>query len=283
MNKLNVSDMLEVLDVSKASDVVDFLKTSKESGTKRPTVSAIIPALNEAGNLRHVLPRIPAWVDEVILIPGPSTDGTAEVARALMPHIRIVEQDGKGKGAALRSGIRAATGDIVVLLDADGSTDPIEIPNFVATLMAGADYAKGSRFLQGAGTSDMPGFRQMGNGSLVTLTNVLFGTRFTDITYGYNAFWRKHAEHLALDINNWAMEIISNIRVARDGLRVVEVASFEYQRITGEAKLDTFSAGWMILKAILQEWARGGRKSQAKQIAEPVDRRYFPGVVIDGF
>jgi glycosyltransferase involved in cell wall biosynthesis len=270
---------------SEVSSSMDFLRSTKDiiPGTaKRPTVSVIIPALNEAGNLRHVLPRIPTWVDEVILIPGPSTDGTPEVAKQIMPSIRIVEQDGKGKGAALRSGIRAATGDIVVLLDADGSTDPIEIPNFVATLMVGADYAKGSRFLQGAGTSDMPGFRQAGNGGLVTLTNVLFRTRFTDITYGYNAFWRKHADHLALDINNWAMEIISNIRVARDGLRVVEVASFEYQRITGEAKLATFSAGWMILKAILKEWARSVKNGKVYHQEEVADRRYFPGVIVDG-
>jgi glycosyltransferase involved in cell wall biosynthesis len=219
----------------------------------RPSVCVIIPALNEAENLPHVLPRIPTWVDEVILVPGNSTDGTADVAKKLMPSIRIVEQEGKGKGAALRAGVRAATSDILVLLDADGSTDPQEIPAFIGALITGADYAKGSRFLQGAGTADMPPLRILGNGALMALTNVLFKTRYSDITYGYNAIWRKHAEHLALEINNWAMEIVSNIRVARQGLRVVEVASYEYCRIAGEAKLATFSAGWTILKAILRE------------------------------
>ncbi|NJM40968.1 MAG: glycosyltransferase [Anaerolineae bacterium] len=219
-----------------------------------PTVSVIIPALNEAENLPHVLSRIPKWVDEVILIPGPSTDGTAEVAMQLMPDIRIVEQEGKGKGAALRCGMRAATGDILVLLDADGSTDPHEIPAFVGALLTGADYAKGSRFLQGGGTVDMTWLRQLGNGALMVLTNILFKTRYSDITYGYNAVWREHAECMALNIDNWAMEVISNIRVARQGLRVVEVASFEHLRIGGEAKLATFSAGWMILTAIVREW-----------------------------
>ena len=236
----------------------DFMSLSEHycaaSVAARPTVSVIIPALNEAENLSHVLSRIPKWVDEVVLIPGPSTDGTAEVAQEIMPSIRIVAQEGKGKGAALRCGIRASTGDILVLLDADGSTDPNEIPAFVGALLTGADYAKGSRFLQGGGTADMTPLRFLGNGALMVLANVLFKTRYSDITYGYNAVWRKHAECMALEIDNWAMEVTSNIRVARNGLRVVEVASFEHLRMGGEAKLSTFSAGWMILTAIVREW-----------------------------
>ena len=242
-------------DTKSSSSACDFASLFAGQFTRRPTVSVIIPALNEAENLPHVLPKIPTWVDEIILIPGPSTDGTPEVARALMPTIRVVDQEGKGKGAALRSGMRAATCDIVILMDADGSTDPAEIPAFVAALMCGADYAKGSRFLQGAGTDDMPLFRQLGNGGLTLLTNMLFRTRYSDITYGYNALWRKNADALALDIDGWACEIIGNIRAAKNGLRIVEVPSFERPRIAGEAKLGTFSAGWAILMAILREAA----------------------------
>ncbi len=252
---------------------IDFLQASRSpSNVARPTVTVIIPALNEAENLPHVLPRIPAWVQEVILVPGPSTDGTADVARQLLPSIRIVEQEGKGKGAALRAGVRAATGDIIVLLDADGSTDPAEIPAFVGALLTGADYAKGSRFLQGGGTSDMPFYRQVGNWGLTQLVNILFHTRFSDITYGYNAFWRVHAGKLAFDINNWACEIVGNIRAAGNGLRVIEVSSFEHDRIAGVAKLQTWSAGFMILKAILRE-AYSNRKSdsQGSLASRPVD------------
>ena len=129
----------------------------------RQTLSVVIPARNEAENLPYVLPRIPAWVHEVILVDGNSTDGTVAVARELWPSIRIVRQQGSGKGAALRTGFAAATGDIIVLLDADGSTDPAEIPIFVGALLAGADVVKGSRFLQGGGTSDMPLHRKLGN------------------------------------------------------------------------------------------------------------------------
>lgn len=233
------------------------------------TVSVIIPALNEAENLPHILPKIPSWVHEVILVDGNSTDNTVEVARQILPSIRIVKQEKgtRGKGAALRAGVNGARGDIVVLLDADGSTDPSEIPVFVSTLLAGADYAKGSRFLQGAGTTDMPFYRQIGNGALVQLTNVLFKTRYTDITYGYNAFWRVDASLLALEINGWACEIVNNIRAARNGLRIVEVASFEHDRIAGEAKLQTWSAGWTILKAILRERFDGNETASSNALS----------------
>jgi glycosyltransferase involved in cell wall biosynthesis len=191
------------------------------------SVSVIIPALNEAESLPHVLARIPRDVYEVILVAGHSTDGTADVARAAMPDIRVVAQEGRGKGAALRAGFAAATGDIIVHLDADGSTPPEEIPAFVAALVDGADYAKGSRFAPGAGTDDMTPLRKLGNGFFVTLTNVLFGSRFTDVTYGYNAVWRRHQDKLALEIDGWAHEIIGNIRTHRHGLRIVEVPSWE--------------------------------------------------------
>ena len=121
-----------------------------------------------------------------------------------LSSIRLVKQTGKGKGDALRCGYQAATGDIIVMLDADGSTDPAEIPAYVGALMAGADFAKGSRFLQGAGTADMPPLRRVGNTAIVILANLLFGLRFTDITYGYNAFWRSSAQFLALEIDGWA-------------------------------------------------------------------------------
>jgi glycosyltransferase involved in cell wall biosynthesis len=216
-------------------------------------VSVIVPALNEAENLPHVLPRIPGWVHEVLLVDGGSRDGTADMARRLRPTVRLIEQEGRGKGAALRSGFAAATGDIVVMLDADGSTDPAEIPAFVGALLAGADFAKGTRFIQGGGTADMPWLRRLGNWVFVTLANLMFRVRFSDITYGYNAIWRRHHSVLALEINGWPQEIISNIRLSQAGLRVVEVASFESRRLAGEAKLKTFPAGSAILKAMFQE------------------------------
>jgi glycosyltransferase involved in cell wall biosynthesis len=216
-------------------------------------VSVVIPALNEAESLPFVLPRIPRDVHEVILVDGASIDGTMEKARELLPQIRLVHQDRPGKGAALRCGFAAATGDIVVHLDADGSTDPADIPRFVAALLEGADYAKGSRFANGARSDDITPLRRLGNWAFIMMANVLFGSRFTDITYGYNAMWRTHHALLAPEIDGWAHEIVGNIRAHRRGLRIVEIPSVEAPRIAGEAKLRTFSAGWSILKAIVGE------------------------------
>src|SRR5436189_2468097 len=96
-----------------------------------PRISVVIPALNEGPNLQHVLPYIPSFVEEVILVDGNSTDDTVSVARTLLPHILIIQQKGKGKGNALKEGFAACTGDIIVMMDADGSTDPKEIPRFI--------------------------------------------------------------------------------------------------------------------------------------------------------
>jgi glycosyltransferase involved in cell wall biosynthesis len=222
-----------------------------------PTVSVIIPAKNEAANLEHVLPRIPAWVDEVILVDGHSTDTTIAVARSLRPSIRILRQRGRGKGDALRAGFAAARGDILVMLDADGSTDPAEIPAFVAALLNGADFVKGSRFATGGGTADMSPLRRLGNWGFTTLVKLLFGGSFTDLCYGYNAFWRRTLPHLALDGDGFEIETIMNVRALRAGLRVVEVPSFEAERIHGESNLRTFPDGWRVLKAIGREAAAG--------------------------
>jgi glycosyltransferase involved in cell wall biosynthesis len=217
-------------------------------------VSVVIPALNEARNLPHVLPRIPSWVHEVLLVDGNSTDDTVVVAEQLWPGVRIVKQQGKGKGAALRSGFAAATGDIVVMLDADGSTDPAEIPLYVGALMAGAEFVKGSRFLQGGGTSDMSPLRWLGNWGFTTLVTMLFGGSFSDLCYGYNAFWTRTIRSLGLDGDGFEIETMMNVRALRAGLRITEVPSFEAERIHGESRLRTFPDGWRVLKTIVREW-----------------------------
>jgi glycosyltransferase involved in cell wall biosynthesis len=218
-----------------------------------PNVSVVIPALNEAANLEHVLPKIPRDVHEVILVDGYSEDETIATAQALLPGIRVVYQDGPGKGAALQAGFRAATGDIIVMLDADGSTDPGEIPAFVRTLVDGADFAKGSRFLKGGGTADMPRYRQLGNMTFVGLVRILFGGRYTDLCYGYNAFWRGVLPALALDASGFEIETMMNIRALRAGLIVREVPSFEAARVYGEGRLRTIPDGWRVLKTIFRE------------------------------
>lgn len=256
-----------------------------------PRVSVVIPAKNEAKNLPHVLPRIPAWVHEVILVDAPSTDGTVEVARQLWPGIRVVQQEGRGKGSALRSGFAAATGDIIVMLDADGSMDPGEIPAYVGQLLAGADFVKGSRFAQGGGTADMTTLRRAGNWGLTQVVRGLFGGRFSDLCYGYSAFWSRVLPQLGLTSNGFEIETEMNVRALQVGLRVAEVPSFEAERIHGASNLRTFPDGWRVLKTLgrearreaRREWAallrRGRQEGRALQSSYGVAYPTIPGTV----
>lgn len=222
-----------------------------------PRVSVVIPTLNEEANLPHVLPMVPEWVHEVIVVDGHSVDRTVELALMLRPDARIVRQSGRGKGNALIAGFEAATGDIVVTLDADGSTDPREMPAFVGALISGADFAKGSRFMQGGGTDDMEFYRRLGNWGLRLTTRALFGGRFTDLCYGYNAFWTRALPSLHPDGDGFEIETVLSIRAMKSRLRITEVASFEQRRIHGVSNLKAMSDGVRILRTIMRErWSR---------------------------
>ena len=218
-----------------------------------PRVSVVIPARNEAKNLRHVLPFIPALVDEIVLVDGQSVDNTITVAQQLFPTIRVIQQSGKGKGDALRVGFAACTGDIIVMLDADGSADPAEIPRFVEALIAGSDFAKGSRFVDGGGSHDITFLRRTGNYLLGTLVNLLFWTHFSDLCYGYNAFWKRCLDDINIDCDGFEIETLLNLRMHKAQFKIVEVPSFEYSRVHGESNLRTFRDGWRVLKTIVQE------------------------------
>lgn len=237
-------------------------------------MSVIVPTLNEALNLPHVLPRIPRWVFETIIVDGASNDATRDVARELLPACTIVTEPRRGKGRALRTGFERARGDIIVMLDADGSTAPEEMGVFVRLLVAGADFVKGSRFLQGAGTSDMDRLRRAGNGVLTLLTRLLFGGRYSDLCYGYAAFWRRLLPVLALDADGFEIETQMNIHALRANLLIVEVPSFEETRIAGASHLSTFRDGARVLRTILSErFAR--RRFPAKTRPEPPRRALF--------
>ena len=248
-----------------------------------PRVSVVVPTFNEAKNLPIVLSRLPADVHEVIVVDGHSIDGTVEVARSLRPDVRIVLQNRKGKGNAMACGFVHATGDVIVMLDADGSAAPEEIPLFVGALTEGADFAKGTRFATGGGSSDITRVRAWGNRWLNRAANLLFGTRYTDLCYGYNAFWRYCLESLELDPryghdgdrlwgDGFEIETIINSRMAKAGMRITEVPSFEHCRVHGDSHLNTWRDGGRVLRALVIERFNG--KATRRPVAAAV--RHLP-------
>ena len=129
------------------------------------------------------------------------------------------------------------------MMDADGSTQPEEIPRFVAALCSGADLAKGSRFAPGGGSADITALRRAGNMALVGLVNRLFNTRYTDLCYGFNAFWSRCLPSLDVDCDGFEVETLINIRAAMAGLTVAEVPSFERDRLHGLSSLKAWPDG----------------------------------------
>ena len=272
-----------VTDAPGYDDLGQLISTAARRSPRRrlePDVTIVVPAKNEAANLREVLPELPP-VHEVLVVDGHSDDGTAEVAREVLPAVRVVQQTRRGKGNALACGFAAASGDVIVMFDADGSADPAEIARFVDALVGGADFAKGSRFAPGGGSHDITALRAAGNSGLNRLSNSLFSGGFTDLCYGYNAFWRDLVPRLALPPvftrggekmlwgDGFEIETVINCRVAALGLWITEVPSVERKRLYGETNLRTFSDGGRVLRTLVAEWQRVGKQRRDRRVGTP--------------
>jgi glycosyltransferase involved in cell wall biosynthesis len=231
-------------------------------------VSVVIAAMNEAKNLPYVFARLPEGLHEVILVDGHSVDDTVAVARRLRPDVRIVAQTGRGKGNALADGFAVCTGEIIVALDADGSTDAAEIPRFVAALCNGADFVKGSRFAQGGSSTDITRIRAVGNHVLNAFVNALYGTHYSDLCYGYNAFWARCLPYMRVDCDGFEVETLINVRIAKAGLVVHEVPSYEHPRLHGSSNLHAVRDGSRVLRTIvLERMSTASRRSLLPRIA----------------
>lgn len=231
-------------------------ESRRPSAPELVTVSVIIPTLNEADNLAFVINTIPGWVDEIIVVDGRSSDDTARVAKVLRPDIRIVDELKPGKGAAIRAGLEVAKSDILVVMDADGSMDGADIEAFRDALLAGADYAKGSRFCDLGGSVDITPLRRFGDRGICFLIRTLFGAKYTDGTYGFKAMWADCLDYISIDTDGFEVELLIDIRAHRAGLRTTEVPCFETHRIHGNSNLNAFRDGLMCFRVIVQERLR---------------------------
>ncbi|MBI2887063.1 MAG: glycosyltransferase [Chloroflexi bacterium] len=219
-------------------------------------VSLIVPTLNEAENIRHVfplLPRLPELV-EVLVVDGHSTDGTAEIAQAIYPETRVVYQEGRGKSDAIRCGVQAATSEFVLIMDADGSHDPREIPRFVSLAKAGYDLVKGSRYIPGGHSDDESRLRRL----LVWVTdataNLLWGSYFTDIVFGMFLIRRRSFLDMRLTSQGFALETQLMARAKRLGYRTIEIPMVEAARRSGSSHLSVVKDGWYIGSTVFLEF-----------------------------
>jgi glycosyltransferase involved in cell wall biosynthesis len=236
---------------------------------RRSTVSVVIPTLNEAENIPWVLERMPSIVDEVVLVDGHSSDRTVEVARAVRPDVVVATQRFRGKGDAVRVALSTATSDLIVMIDADGSMDPSEIHRFVTPLMNGYDFVKGSRFLDGGGSTDLTALRKFGNNALVRMTNAMYLVRFTDLCYGFCSFRRSCVPALALTAHGFEIETELVLHALKANLRIAEVPSMELPRRCGTSNLHTFRDGQRVLRTLIRERLI----KRARPVVDPIDQR----------
>jgi glycosyltransferase involved in cell wall biosynthesis len=240
-------------------------KRSRAASTKSATVSLVMPVKNEARNIAWVLEQIADDVSEVILVDGNSTDATVITARSCRPDIRVVAQEGMGKGSAVRTGFLAASGDVIVMMDADGSMAPQEIRHYLHFLANGYDFVKGSRFIAGGGSLDITPFRRLGNRFLLAVFNFLYGGDLTDLCYGFCAFHRRYLEYLALSATGFEIEAEMVVRAMQGGLRIAEVPSLELPRRAGKSNLRSIRDGIRVLRTVVRSHRSGvsGRMVQS--------------------
>jgi dolichol-phosphate mannosyltransferase len=219
-----------------------YSRPARPSGVpkRRPNgekITVIIPTRNEADNLLPVLVRAFPHADELLVIDGHSTDGTPDIAAAC--GARVIVDDRRGKGAAIRRGIAEAQGDILVFVDADGSHDPADIPALVAPILAGeADHVSGSRMLGGSDElhATIHQFVRLFGSQVITLSiNYTLGVRLTDCQNGFRAIRREVARQLGLEEDITTIEQEMIIKTVRRGYRLKEVATHEYARANGQS------------------------------------------------
>jgi glycosyltransferase involved in cell wall biosynthesis len=224
-------------------------------------LSIIVPIYNEKNTVGQVLDRIMAvkipLIKQIILVDDCSTDDTAAILTSLQnsnPLITIVTHDvNRGKGAAIRSGLKHANGDIVLIQDADLEYDPALYPKLLAPILDGnADVVYGSRFVGGAPHRVLFFWHYVGNRILTLFSNMLTNLNLTDMEVGYKLFRREVLEDIEINENRFGFEPEITAKIAKKNLRIFEVGIPYYGRSYDQGKKITWKDGIAAIYAIIR-------------------------------
>ncbi len=238
------------------------------------SVTVVIPARNEAKMIAEVIRGCRPYADEILVVDGHSTDGTAEIARSM--GVRVIEDRGRGKGDAIRCAVEAVTTDVIVFIDADGSHDPNDIPALIDPIERGkADHVSGSRLL--GGSSELHGtfnecLRLMGSSFITAAINHRFRVRLSESQNGFRAVRTEVLRAIDLRENITTIEQEMIIKTLRHGYRMGEVPAHEYKRRYGESNIRlsrvAFRYVWTVFKYLYLPMSGAVRREDVPAVYE---------------
>jgi len=217
----------------------------------------IIPAKNEEGAIGKVLQEIPKkLVQQIIVVDGRSKDKTIREVRANLRRGKdiLMIQKSNGYGGAFIEGIKQTKGNIIIMMDADGSHNPADIPFLIKKIEEGYEYVMASRYMVGSKSYDDTFIRWLGNKVFTLLTNIIHGTRVTDSLYLYTAITKKGLDQLKLTSPGFEFCTEILVKAHNAGLRFAEVPAIERKRYHGDSKVNALLDGLRILKMIFKKY-----------------------------
>lgn len=225
----------------------------KQVKKAKENISVVAVNLNEEHTIKEVLTNIPSYIDEVLVIDGYSKDKSPHIAKEL--GFPVILQEGKGRGAAFKTGFKHAKGDILVMLSTDGNERSGDIDKLVKKIKEGHDLVIASRFGQGK-SHDVTAIRKIGNWGLTFLINVASGLSLQDSQNGFRAVRKTALDKMNISADGFDIEAEMTLKAGKLGLQVAEVPTIEDEREFGVSHLQTFRDGFRIFKRILKEWKR---------------------------